>query len=134
MLKQALIERLIRLGATDLEDLPGVSKVVKSTPRLFMRKRSPAELAQLQHGVTGAFRKYEEPLERGLTKALSTSVGGRQLPGKVQKVLGAGGKMLINNPEQIPLQAVPIPGISPAILAGKKLLEKGIDRIAPAAF
>jgi hypothetical protein len=124
--KEALLERLVRLGATDVEKLPGVRKVIKSTPRMVMRHRTPQELASLEKGVKRTFRKVEAPLERKLHKATS------KLPGKVKKVVRKGGKMIIRNPEQIPLQAVPIPGISPAALAGKKVLEKGIDRLAPA--
>jgi len=125
--KLALIERLTRLAATDVEDLPGVGKVIKSTPRLLMKHRSPEELARLQKSVTRGMRRVEAPLERKLHKATAG------IPAPLKKAVRTGGKALIRNPEQIPLQPVPVPGISPASLAGKKLMERAIDRFAPAA-
>jgi hypothetical protein len=123
-IKQALIERLVRLGATPVEQLPGVRRFVKKTPTLFMKSRSPQELAQLEKGVTRAVRKVEAPLERKLnTSTASWSPGPKKLVRKA-------GRMLIRNPEQIPLAAVPVPGVGPVVAASKRALERGIDRFA----
>jgi hypothetical protein len=113
--KLALVERLARLAATDI---PG-------TPRLFMRHRSPKELADIQKAVTRGVRRVEAPLERKLHKATA------KLPKPLKKTVRKAVKMVIRNPEQLPLQPVPVPGISPATLAIKKGLEYGIDRFAP---
>jgi hypothetical protein len=114
--KAALIERLMRLGATDV---PG-------TPRLLMRQRSPQELAQLQEGVTAGIGKLQAPLRRGVDAA-----AGALPPGRLQSFARKAGNLAIDNPEILPMQAVPIPGLTPAWLAAKKGLEKGIDHIAP---
>jgi hypothetical protein len=108
--KQALLERLVRLGATDV---PG-------TPRLMMRHRSPGELAGLQHRVKAGI---EAPLQRGADRVLA------KLP--QSKLLQGASKLLVENPEMVPLGAVPIPGISAAWLGAKRGAEKLIDRIAP---
>ncbi len=108
MEKTALIERLVRLGATD----------VPNTPRLLMKHRSPGELAQLQQGVTNAFGKIEAPLKQGLGHITS------KLPGKLQGPVRWAGNKAIENPE------FALPG-GGAMVAGKKLLERGIDKLAP---
>lgn len=128
MLKQALIERLIRLGATDLEDLPGVRKVISKTPRLFMRKRSPEELHALQEGVQSFFDSYEKPAIAKAEKVLE------KVPhAGARKVLGAGAKTLIQNPEILAAEVVPGgTALSAGWIATKKGLERGIDKIAPA--
>jgi hypothetical protein len=114
--KQALLERLVRLGATD----------IPNTPRLLMRERGPEELAALQQGVEGAFQRVQEPL-----KAKATNLLSRVANPKIRGALQSGAHALIENPEMIPMTAVPVPGISAAYLAAKKGLEKGIDRLAP---
>lgn len=114
--KAALLERLVRLGATD----------VPHTPRLLMRQRSPEELAQLQHSVTNAFKRVEDPIKERVGKLVD------KVPhAGAQRVLKGGANLLIENPETIPMQALPIPGLTPAYLGAKRLAEKGIDRIAP---
>ncbi len=114
--KVALVERLVRLGATD----------VGKTPRLFMKKRSPEELAALQHGVTRAFRKVEAPLQRKLHLATA----GME-PTK-KKVLRSAGKALIENPAQLLLTApIPVPGAGPAAVGVTRGMERLIDRFAP---
>lgn len=116
MNKSALIERLVRLGATDV---PG-------TPRLLMKQRSPQELAALQQGVTDAFQRFEEPAKKAVHGILD------KVPHeKAKSVLKRGASTLIENPEMLPISALPIPGASVAYLAGKKGLERGLDRIAP---
>lgn len=116
MKKSALLERLVRLAATDV---PG-------TPRLLMKHRSPEELVALQHGVEGAFKKIEEPAKQRMHSLID------KVPHpKVQKVLKGGADMMIENPEMIPMQAVPIPGVSLGYLAAKKGLERGLDKLAP---
>lgn len=116
--KRALLERLVRLGATDV---PG-------TPRLLMRRRSPEELAGLQSRVQeGWNNRVTKPLmgvaERGLQK----------LPtGKLQDAARAGARLLAQDPVgTVASNLIPIPGASPAYLAGKRGAEKLIDRIAP---
>lgn len=116
LLKIALVERLVRLGATDV---PG-------TPRLVMRHRSPEELAQLQQSVEDSWTRAAAPMKE---KAHAVAQYVPTQRGKVLAEKGMG--FLIDNPEQIPLQAVPLPGVSFAALAAKKGLENTIDRIAP---
>ncbi len=124
--KIALVERLARLAATDVEALPGIKNIVSSTPRLLMKHRNPEELGALEKGVTRAFRKVEAPLER----KLNTATAGWS-PG-VKNLARKGGRLLIRNPEQIPLQAIPVPGVSPLMFGAKRGLERAIDRLAPA--
>jgi hypothetical protein len=127
MVKQALIERLVRLAATDVEDLPGVKRFVKSTPRMVMRKRSPEELAQLQHGVQGFFDSYEKP---AIAKAKSV-IEKRVSHPKAQKLLTHGAEAVIRNPELALTELSPVPGTGLAWLGAKKGLERAIDRLAP---
>lgn len=116
MNKSALIERLVRLGATDV---PG-------TPRLLMKQRSPQELAALQQGVTDTFRRFEDPAKKAIHGVLD------KVPHeKARNVLKSGANTLIENPEMLPITALPIPGASVAYLAGKRGLEKGLDRLSP---
>lgn len=129
LLKQALIERLVRLGATDLEDLPGVGRVIKKTPRLFMRKRSPEELAQLQQGVSGFFDRFEQP---AIAKAEGV-INKLPVHEKVKGFLNSGAKAVVKNPELLATEFSPIPGTGMAWLAAKRGLEKTIDHVAPAA-
>jgi Inorganic Pyrophosphatase len=114
--KEALLERLVRLAATDV---PG-------TPRLVMRHRSPEELASLQHAVEGTFGRFEGP-----AKARVHGVLEKVPHAGVRKALQSGADMMIENPEMIPMQAVPVPGVSLGYLAAKKGIEKGLDRLAP---
>lgn len=114
--KKALIERLVRLGATDV---PG-------TPRLLMKQRSPQELAALQHGVSDTFRRFEDPAKKAIHGVLD-----KVTHEKTRNVLKSGANTLIENPEMLPITALPIPGVSMAYLAGKKGLEKGLDRLSP---
>lgn len=125
--KSALIERLVRLGATDVEDLPGVRNVIKSTPRMFMKKRSPEELAQLQHGVTSFFDKYEQPAI-AKAKTLIDKVPHE----KTRNVLNRGAQTVIKNPELLATELSPVPGTGVAWIAAKRGLEKAIDHVAPA--
>lgn len=117
MEKDALLERLVRLGATD----------VPNTPRLLMKHRSPQELAQLQHGVDGAFNKVQGPMRAKLDSVTSG------LTGRLQSGVRGAGHLAINHPEILPMQALPVPGLTPAYLGLKKGLEHLIDRTAPAA-
>lgn len=132
MEKKALIERLVRLGATDIEDLPGIGKLVKKTPRMFMRKRSPEELGQLQHSVQGFFDRYEQP---AIAKA-KTVIENRLPQGTpkrefVSKALNRGAEAVIKNPELAVTELSPVPGTGLAWLGAKKGLERAIDRLAP---
>lgn len=115
--KTALLERLVRLGATDV---PG-------TPRLLMRQRSPQELAGLQHGVESWWnRKVSDPIlnvaERGVSR----------LPGRLQGPARAGARLVAQDPVgTLASNLMPVPGAGPAYLAGKKGLEHAIDKFAP---
>lgn len=129
MVKQALIERLIRLGATDIEDLPGVNRLIKKTPRLIMRHRSPEELGALQHGVTQAFNKLEQPVVDASERMVSKLPGLRHP--KVAPKVNLAMETMIRNPLFLAAKASPIPGSSFAVLAGQKGLERAIDRFAP---
>ena len=118
MEKQALIERLVRLGATD----------IPKTPRLLMKKRSPAQLQALQDSVEGLGKKHiEGPImgvaERGLQK----------LPaGRVQDTARSAARAVAKDPVgALATAPIPIPGAQPAYFAGKKVLERGIDKAFP---
>lgn len=126
MMKIALIERLMRLGATDVEDLPGVSRFISKTPRLFMKKRSPEELAQLQHGVQSFFDRYEQPAiakAKGMLEKVPHE--------KTRSLLERGATTVIKNPELALTEMSPVPGTGLAWLAAKRGLEKAIDHVAP---
>lgn len=115
--KEAIIERLVRLGATD----------IPSTPRLLMRQRSPEELGALQQSVTHAFQGVENPMKSAVGKLIA------HVPHEgAQSVLTKGTNALIENPELLPLSAVPLPGVAPGWLAAKKGVEKAIDHFSPA--
>ena len=101
--KSALLGHLARLGATD----------VGETPRLLMRHRGPAELAQLQH----AGNNLLQPLKNKLTN----------LPGVLRKPAG----MLLDHPEAALALPIPVPGASALAMGGKALMERAIDRFLP---
>jgi hypothetical protein len=115
MEKNALLERLVRLAATD----------VPNTPRLLMRQRSPQELAALQHGVEtlGGLKPKVEGALHGAADKLFTS----PVAGPMKKLISVGTK----HPEIIPMQGVPVPGLTPAYLALKGGAEKLLDKVAP---
>jgi len=116
--KEALIERLVRLGATD----------IPKTPRLFMRKRSPKELKALQDAVeTGYDKRVTEPIMRRL-KPLT-----EKLPeGKVREKGTAAAKLLAEDPVGGFLAGItPVPASVPTYFGAKKGLEKAIDRAFP---
>lgn len=119
MEKKALVERLARLALTDV---PG-------TPRMMMRQRSPEELAQVQQGITGAVGRIKEPVR---TRAHELA-GRLASPGRLRGALTGAADLAIDHPEIVPMQALPIPGLTPAYLGLKKGLERAIDRFAPAA-
>lgn len=141
MLKQALIEQLARLGATDVLDLPGVRKATASMPkvqkalntRLLMRHRDPVELSALQHSIAEARHRVTEPMvqaaERGLDK-----IPGMTVRPKLRKGTSALVRMMVENPDFAAVKLNPIPGSSIAYLAGKQGLEKALDHFAPVAL
>lgn len=131
MVKEALIERLMRLGATDLEDLPGVGHVLKKTPRLFMKKRSPEELSQLQDGVKNFFDSYEQPAIAKAKSVIDRLPQGTPKREFVSKILNRGAEAVIKNPELALTELSPMPGTGLAWLGAKKGLERAIDRLAP---
>lgn len=119
-MKIALLERLVRLGATD----------IPKTPRLLMKQRSPQELAGLQQGVENWWgKKVTQPIMNVANKGLN------KLPeGKLKSVATTGAKMVAQDPlGTVAANAVPIPGAFPAYLGVKRGLEKAIDRVAPLA-
>lgn len=118
--KRALLERLVRLGATD----------VPKTPRLFMKQRSPQELASLQQGVQSWWgKKVSDPIMGVANKGLN------KLPeGKLKSMATSGAKLVAQDPVgALASNAVPIPGASLAYFGVKKGLERAIDRVAPLA-
>lgn len=116
--KVALLERLVRLGATD----------IPHTPRLVMKHRSPQELAALQTGVDTFFKnKVQGPIERFGEKGVT------KLPSKAQPFARKMVGHLAQNPETLLLEPIPIPGVSLMYVGAKKGLERAIDRFAPAA-
>lgn len=116
--KMALLERLIRLGATPI---PG-------TPKLVMKTRSPQELAQLQHSVDDVWQRHvTKPILNRAEPAL------QKLPqGKLQDLARTGTKLVAEDPIGAAVtHAIPIPGAFAGYLAAKKGLEGAIDRVAP---
>jgi hypothetical protein len=115
--KIAVIERLIRLGATP----------IKGTPKLVMKVRSPEELAHLQGSVErGWAKKVTDPtmrlLERGVVK----------LPGSAQPAARMVAREVARDPfGTLASKAIPIPGASLAYVGLKRGLERVIDRVAP---
>jgi hypothetical protein len=96
----------------------------------MMKRRSGPELAALQHGVSNWWDgKVTQPLmnvaERGL----------KRLPeGKVQNMARKGARLVAEDPVgSLLANAVPVPGAHPAYIAGKKGIERLIDRAAPLA-
>lgn len=147
--KTALIERLMRLGATDV---PG-------TPRLFMRQRSPEELMNIQHGVEGFVNKYyADPLKNRIKGAVEKlpnwpeqGLGewgkqkALQLPSALQEkayfaaeklpnmpardVLRHAGNLVVDHPLEVAAgEASLIPGAVESLVAGKIGLHKIIDK------
>lgn len=116
--KTALLERIVRLGATPI---PG-------TPKLLMNSRSPAELSALQNSVEAGWnRRVTEPIMRVAEKPLS-----KIPPGRVQ----SGARWMAQQVAQDPVgmtisNAIPIPGATVAYQGMKRGLEKVIDRFAP---
>lgn len=118
--KLALLERLVRLGATD----------IPKTPRLLMKQRSPGELAGLQRGVEQWWGKnISAPVQRVADKGLN------RLPeGKLKNVATQGAKLVAQDPiGTLAVNAIPVPGALPAYLGAKRGLERVIDRVAPMA-
>jgi hypothetical protein len=115
--KVALIERLIRLGFTDV---PG-------TPRMLMRKRSPQELAGIQHGVEKFFNRYEQPAIAKATGLIDKHV---KHP-TANKVLKKGTELVVKNPELALTELSPVPGTGAMWLGAKKGIERAIDKVAP---
>lgn len=119
--KRALLERLVRLGATD----------VPNTPRLLMKQRSPQELAGLQHGVQQWWgKKVTQPLMNIANKGL------HRIPeGKVRNLATSGAKMVAQDPVGTVASwaLIPVPGSEALYHGAKKGLERAIDRLAPLA-
>lgn len=120
--KEALIERLIRLGATPIKWRG------KPTRKLVMKVRSPQELKALQNAVeTGYDKRVTEPIMRRL-KPLTD-----KLPeGKVREKGTAAARMLAEDPVGGFLAGIsPVPAAVPTYFGAKKGLEKIIDRAFP---
>jgi hypothetical protein len=116
--KTALLERLVRLGATSI---PG-------TPKLLMKSRSPGELRALQGAVESGWNQHvTAPLLRAAEKPLS------KLPaGKLQRGARLVAKTVAEDPIGMGLSsALPVPGASLAYKGLKSGLERVIDRFAP---
>lgn len=132
--KRALIERLMRLAATDVEKLPGVERVVTKTPRLFMKHRTPEELGELQHGVESYLTQKKAPFITAAHNAIGKLPGPLQHP-TAQNALKRVGETVINNPELLAFELSPLPGsgsiLAPAWVGAKRGLERAIDRVAP---
>lgn len=113
--KTALIERLVRLGATD----------IPKTPRLLMRQRSPAELRTLQEGVE---HSWGEKVTKPIMQVAEKHILGKIPEGKLRAVAGKGAKLIAEDPlGTVASHLVPVPGAFPAYLGAKKGLEKIID-------
>jgi len=134
MEKDALIERLIRLLATPI---PG-------TPKLLMKKRTPQELANLQHAVDTALNsRVKDPIMRRLEPRIQ-----KIPPGRIQKAVrtlaegtaedpvgnllllkGVPGALAVVNPA-LGAAAAFVP-MQPAYIAAKRGLERVIDKTFP---
>lgn len=118
--KRALLERLVRLGATD----------IPKTPRLLMKQRSPQELAGIQHGVQNWWgKKVTNPIMGVANKGLD------KLPeGRMKRIATSGAHMVAQDPVgALASTVLPIPGSEAVYFGAKKGLEKAIDRFAPLA-
>lgn len=116
--KMALIERLIRLGATPI---PG-------TPKLLMDERTPEQLSSLQRNVDDHWNQHvTEPLMRVAEPML------QHLPeGRMQGLARSGAQMVAQDPVGAVLSsAIPIPGAGAGYFAAKRGAERLIDRVAP---
>lgn len=115
--KTALLERIVRLGATP----------VKGTPRMFMRSRSRPELRALQHAVDDKWSKHvTEPILGAVGKHIN------KIPNqKIRKGLHWASTQIAEDPALLPLELAPIPGTAVAYKGLKAGLERAIDRIAP---
>lgn len=116
--KVALLERLVRLGATD----------IPKTPRLLMKHRDPKALAALQHATERVWdSKVTSPLMRVADHGL------KHIPeGKARRLATAGAHLVAEDPVGFTVtHAIPLPGVSPAWIAAKKGLEHAIDKVSP---
>lgn len=116
--KLALIERLVRLGATD----------IPKTPRLLMKHRNPEELHALQNSV--AQLKYKT-VDKPILAATEPLVN-RFPTGRPRAIARKGAELLAEDPFiQILGHAIPVPGSTLVLMGGRKMLEKAIDRTFP---
>jgi hypothetical protein len=116
--KTALLERIVRLGATP----------IKGTPQWLMKNRSPAELKSLQDSVAAGWNKrVTQPIMDVVEKPLS------KLPkGKIQSGARWVAQSIAQDPVGMTLaKAVPIPGASLLYAGAKRGLERAIDHVAP---
>lgn len=93
-----------------------------------MRHRAPGELAALQKATSKAWdSKVTDPLMRVADHGL------KHIPqGKLRTLATQGAHLVAEDPVGFTVtHAIPLPGVSPAWIAAKKGLEKGIDKIAP---
>lgn len=117
--KTALLERLVRLGATSI---PG-------TPKLLMKSRSTGELKALQGAVEAGWdKRVTQPIMRVAEKPLS-----KLPPGKVQSGARWVAQRVAEDPVGASFMAAPVPGAAIAYQGLKRGLEKAIDHFAPLA-
>lgn len=129
MVKKALIERLVRIGATDVEDLPLLNRIVSKTPRLAMKRRGGAELRQLQSGVENWIARKEEPVIKGF-HGLIDRLPAVPIPGVKQPVpVGAPATLrLMSAAEEmgVPVARGAVPHI-PTHVPYREGLKKGVE-------
>lgn len=115
--KIALGERLVRLMATD----------IPNTPRFIMKSRSPEELRTMQNFVENWWNKnITQQLMRRAEPGIS------YLPKRTQPIARKGAELVAEDPIGTVLSnMIPLPGAHPGYVAGKKALERGIDRFFP---
>jgi hypothetical protein len=113
--KIALLERVVRLGATP----------IKGTPKLFMKSRSPQELKVLQEAVSAGWdKRVTDPIMRVAEKGL------KKLPkGRAERVARKGARLVAEDPLGGAV-TIAAPGGSVYPFA-KKGLERLIDRLSP---
>jgi hypothetical protein len=123
------------LKEAELQKEALVPETVGAVTRLLKGREAGQQAA---HAVRSAIkRKVHRPTMRAAWKGISKieapatrrlrAAGGSKMPTTLQKKLMRGTKTLVDNPEIIPMQAVPIPGTTPAWVPLKKGLRKGLS-------
>jgi hypothetical protein len=121
--KDALLSEAARAGVKALGKGPAQQKAVGRAVESFLKRR-------VQRPIKSTAWKAVSKLEAPATTRLRQA-GGSRRPTELQRKLMRGVRLVAQNPEVIPLQAVPVPGATLAWMGTKKGLEKGLRAYAP---